>query len=623
MEDLEKKGRSIEKDRPKERSKHSYISIDSAPPGYSVPVARWRAPGLLFLFLIISTSLLAFIDHSSLGQFLFHGGDLVTAPFTGERSVPLRVFIVSYFIAFGAFSHGQVAWKISLTGDLVFSYLIICAFMDVGALAYDTIVKAPIPLIVIEILSGFLGYAVYSFKIMERGQMPSRIPVTSKYTQNAKWLLRLLWVCFVAGALTFVATHVFDEALIFARHWSLLGGIGPGVLLFMPIVFLLLYAIAQIDRFSEHGEPITPPLTIIIPAHNEEDVIALTIDAIETAAAQYGGEVSVIIANNNSSDNTASAAQAALAQSAHIHGLVLEENNAGKSFALNSALSATQTDFVVRIDADTQIFPDALTLAMERMKDPNVGVVGGLPLPPGGGMFDRARFLELVVKHGFYSVSLSALNAVVGVPGMFAVYRTDLPKKLGGFVQGMNGEDTDMSLRIGELGYQLKVDPRIKFVSEVPADYKHMREQRLRWFRSVFHVSARCRDLIYSGKPSVRGKILLPFMLLNSAMRAMMVPLILFGVLLIIAPGINERSLPLHGVLAVGVGAPALISIISSFLNRSPRAILYVPEYLLFRLLRAYFSLESNLSISVKDHGQHLYERAALQREIGKSQRDA
>ena len=163
-------------------------------------------------------------------------------------------------------------------------------------------------------------------------------------------------------------------------------------------------------------------------------------------------------------------------------GRVINVPKPGKSNALNAGLEATQTEFLVRVDADTLVGEDNLSRAMPYFSDPAVGVVGGVPIPPGGALFDRARLLEVIVKHGFYSVAMGAVNGVVGIPGMFVVYRTEHPKYLGGFVEGMNGEDTDISLRIGELGYHSVVDPKLRYVSEVPASYLHMREQRMRWF---------------------------------------------------------------------------------------------------------------------------------------------
>ncbi len=56
------------------------------------------------------------------------------------------------------------------------------------------------------------------------------------------------------------------------------------------------------------------------------------------------------------------------------------------------------------------------------------------------------------------------------------------------------------------------------------------------------------------------------------------------------------------------------MAIFSTLLNCMPKGILYVPEYIIFRILRAYFTLESMLSISIKDDGEHIFSRAALAR---------
>lgn len=605
------------------RSEHHFRSIDSTPLGFSARVSLWRAPALLSVFILISAGMLWSVDNIALTQALFHGGDLVAAPFSGSHSMPLRIFIICYMISFGAFSQGKLLWRMGFIADMVVTYFLICMLMDITALVFAELTGILMPFTVIEILSGVVGYAVYSFKLLERGNMPSRIPIQSSDNPELVWITRLVGAIFFAGLITFAAYVSFTEFLLSIRKFALLGGIGPGVLLVLPLTFILLYFLARSDIAREDQSRFTPPLTIIVPAHNEEYVIERTIAAIDVAAKTYDGPVSILVMNNNSTDDTAKVASMALAKCQSALGRVIDEPRPGKSHALNAALDATQTEFVIRIDADTQVGPESLVYAMHRMKDENVGVVGGLPLPPGGGIFDHARFLELMVKHGFYSVGLSAINSVVGVPGMFAAYRTVIPRSLGGFVQGMNGEDTDMSLRTGELGYQVIVDPRIKFISEVPSNYKHMREQRMRWFRSVFHVSARCRDLIYSRRPSVRGKVLLPFMLLNSAMRAMLVPMMIFGVLVLVCPGLNTRLIPWQGILAVALGAPMLMSILCALLNKSLRGVLYVPEYLLFRILRSYFTLESNLSITVKDHGQHLYNPSELIRPADKEPRDA
>jgi cellulose synthase/poly-beta-1,6-N-acetylglucosamine synthase-like glycosyltransferase len=180
------------------------------------------------------------------------------------------------------------------------------------------------------------------------------------------------------------------------------------------------------------------------------------------------------------------------------------------------------------------------------------------------------------------------------------------PRELGGFVEGMNGEDTDISLRIGELGFHSVVDPKIRYISEVPTSYRHMREQRMRWFRSVFHISSRCRDLIYSKEATLRRKVILPYMLVNSARRAMLVPLIIFGLIEYLSGFNPSTPIVWQSIVAVGIGAPAIMAVIACLLNGLPKAIVALPEYLMFRLLRAYFTLESMLGILIQQDGHNL-----------------
>jgi cellulose synthase/poly-beta-1,6-N-acetylglucosamine synthase-like glycosyltransferase len=87
---------------------------------------------------------------------------------------------------------------------------------------------------------------------------------------------------------------------------------------------------------------------------------------------------------------------------------------------------------------------------------------------------------------------------------VFSAYRRGCLDRLGGFAEEINGEDTDIVLRIGRLGYRLINDPRLHVYSEVPRTLSRLREQRLRWFRSTFHVASRNRSAIYR-RQGVRG----------------------------------------------------------------------------------------------------------------------
>lgn len=565
---------------------------------------------MMMIFTIVSTILLFAVNEIPALQRLFPNRDFVFSPYVGTHSIPVRLFIISFYVAFAAVVGTSSLAKVRLLIDtLAYFILICCAFDLLNVVLYDAF-GFVYSIHVVEILSGLLGFLVFSLKLLTHGSMPARdeVPFSRRFKVLA--LTRLSIAVGLAIAMSVAVDRMSLYILDALRDYALLGGIGPGVFLFLPILFLVLYVDGTLQAIMRRKSDFAPPVTVIIPAHNEAHIIGRTIAALEASAAEYGNTVLVLVLNNCSTDDTTGAARAAFAISPSLCGRVVDVSTPGKSIALNRGIAETKTEFVVRIDADTQVQPETLRRAMRHFSRDRIGIVGGMPLPPGKGPFDRARMLEVLLKHGYYQVAFGATDCIVGIPGMFAAYRTDQVRAVGGFVTGMNGEDTDVALRIGESGYRTVGDPSVVYTSEVPLTYRHLREQRMRWFRSVYHVSARNLTYMDGWRFSVRGKIILPFMLLNSARRAMMVPLVLFGVLCLVYGFDAEGTLAAQAILAVVIGAPALMAAFAALANGRPRALLGLPEYVVFRMARAYLTLESVLSIAIADPSPRLQDRA-------------
>ncbi|WBY16720.1 glycosyltransferase [Erythrobacteraceae bacterium WH01K] len=579
------------------RTGFAFRSVDSRPTGLSAFVPRWRAPMLLLVFTLLAVVQLEAFDIGGWSG-AFPAGDYVFAPYAGEHSIAVRVYILSFFAAFALFAAGSPKARALLWLDASLRFIAVCAVLDTLNAGFLSIAGEPYPLSVVQIMAGLAGFAIFSLLLMERGVMPEGVPVKAGTHDFRRALLRLGLTTAIAAVLALLVGTSNLAVIEQLRQLTLLGGIGPGVILFLPLLFVQLYAIAVIERRIVARERFAAPLSVIVPAFNEAHVIGATIAYLDRAALDYPENVEVLVLDNGSKDDTPDVARDALAQAQALDGRVVSVPEPGKANALNRGIAEAKNEFVVRIDADTLVGPDNLRLAMQNFADAPIGVVGGVPLPPGGGLFDRARLVEVLVKHGYYSPALSAIYGLVGVPGMFVIYRAEALRQVGSFAAGMNGEDTDMSLRIGELGYHAMIDHRVRYVSEVPATFSHMREQRMRWFRSVYHVSARARDLVFSSRGSIRGKLVLPYMLLNSARRAMMVPIVLFGIGELLFAN-ADNLLVWQAIAAVLVGAPAMVAATAALLNRKPSALLALPEYILFRLLRAYYTLESMLSIVV------------------------
>lgn len=580
---------------------HQYWSVDSAPATLTRPLPLTAAPLVLLLFTLISSLLLFAVNTVPWLVETFPNRDFVFSPYLGTHSIPLRIFILSFYLAFtaavGASSLGKLKFLVEMTS---FFIIICCVFDMLNVVLYEAY-GFIYSLHVVEILSGLFGYFVFSLKLLDHGSMPARAQTPTSPRYKIRGSLRLGIAVAIAIGLSVYVDGLDLFIIERLRDLALLGGTGPGVFLFLPMLFLLLYVDGTVQAIIRRKVTFTPPVTVIVPAHNEAHVIGRTIASLDASAAGYGGEVLVLVLNNCSTDDTVKATWEAFDKARHLKGRVVDVPTPGKAKALNRGVMEVRTPFMIRIDADTQVQPATLRRAMRHFSRPGVGVVGGLPLAPGDGPFDRARTLEVLLKHGYYQVAYGATDAIVGVPGMFAAYRTRLVRAVGGFVTGMNGEDTDVSLRIGEMGHRIVGDPSVVYVSEVPVTYRHLREQRMRWFRSVYHVSARNRNYLDSWRFSMRGKIILPFMLLNSARRAMMVPLALFSLLHLGFAFEGEATLTVSAALAVLLGAPTLMAAFAALANGRPQALLGLPQYTLFRIVRSYLTLESVLSIAFAD----------------------
>ncbi len=118
--------------------------------------------------------------------------------------------------------------------------------------------------------------------------------------------------------------------------------------------------------------PVTPPLTVVIAAHNEEPRIAARVrDLLDQ---EYPPEnLHVIVVDDGSTDGTAVAADIG---DPRVRVIRLAEN-VGKAAALNAGIAATTTELLVFTDARQRFAPGALRMLAEPFADTEVGAVSG------------------------------------------------------------------------------------------------------------------------------------------------------------------------------------------------------------------------------------------------------
>jgi glycosyltransferase involved in cell wall biosynthesis len=182
-------------------------------------------------------------------------------------------------------------------------------------------------------------------------------------------------------------------------------------------------------------------ISLLVPAFNEEKLLAETLRSIQQASAAFtarGWETELIVCDNNSTDRTAEIAREAGAT------VVLEPINQ-IARARNRAASAASGDWLVFVDADSQPSPGLFEDAAKAMLDSRV-MFGGVTIRLAGFHPIAATvtgFWNLVSRIGKY------------VAGSFIFCEAAAFRKVGGFDhQFFAGEELDLSNRLSRLARQ-------------------------------------------------------------------------------------------------------------------------------------------------------------------------
>src|SRR5262245_25659016 len=126
----------------------------------------------------------------------------------------------------------------------------------------------------------------------------------------------------------------------------------------------------QKQRFESHR---TCDLTVVVPAYNEAASIADTIRSIQ---AQTLPARQIIIIDDFSTDDTGD-----IARSLGATVIRPPKNTGSKAGAQNFALPLVNTEFIMAIDADTTLAPDAIEKLMAGLDDPDVAAACGFVIP--------------------------------------------------------------------------------------------------------------------------------------------------------------------------------------------------------------------------------------------------
>jgi len=290
------------------------------------------------------------------------------------------------------------------------------------------------------------------------------------------------------------------DTVTFAVIGSLQGKVT--LMLVVLLVFNLIrstfyIALACLRRRKVTFDPdFTPPVSVLVPAYNEESVIERCVESL--LASDYP-DLRIVVIDDGSIDHTVETVERRWADDPRV--MLLTEENQGKWHAENYALETIQTPIFVGVDADTVIAPDAISWLVQQFKDLRVGAVAGY-VEVGNSMNLLTRFqaLEYIVGQGLARRAFEVFNGILVVPGAIGAWRTEAVRKAGLYSPSTITEDADLTVAVHRAGYLVRFEEKSLAYTEAPERVGALMRQRIRWSLGMLQTSWKHRGALPEGR---------------------------------------------------------------------------------------------------------------------------
>ena len=239
-------------------------------------------------------------------------------------------------------------------------------------------------------------------------------------------------------------------------------------------------------KSPQHGHVPPDRITIVIPVLNDAEGLLVSLQSIHR---QTHKPAQIIVVSDGSTDNT-NAVLTTLHQRGEIDRLIINDRRLGRGVSGNVALHFVDTEFVMFIDCDTLLGPNALEALQSRlMERPDAGACSGNIGVNNhrASLWTALQQLEYMVALDFGREFADSFNAMACCSGALSMYRTEYLSHMGGFSPG-SGEDLGTTLRFRRAGYEVHFEADAWAYTNAPVSLSALVQQRLRWDRDAFRL---------------------------------------------------------------------------------------------------------------------------------------
>jgi len=295
-----------------------------------------------------------------------------------------------------------------------------------------------------------------------------------------------------------------------------------------------------------------PPISVLVPAHNESATIEASVTAMLTLEYRH---FEVIVVNDGSKDDTlerlrhafdlyevpatypatiaTKPLRAIYRSRTRTRLLVLDKENGGKADSLNAAINASRFPLIIAVDADTLIEPDALLrLTRPFLLGRQIAAVGGTVRVANGCTVKDGRVVDARVPGRFLPgvqvveylraflfgrLGWNRLGGSLIISGAFGLFRKEYIHGIGGYRTSSVVEDLDLVVRLHRYLRARKVRYEIPFIpdpvawTEVPESGRVLGRQRERWQRGLVAAMWQYKGMLFNPRYGRVGLLAMPF----------------------------------------------------------------------------------------------------------------
>ncbi|WP_058308635.1 glycosyltransferase family 2 protein [Gracilibacillus massiliensis] len=297
----------------------------------------------------------------------------------------------------------------------------------------------------------------------------------------------------------------------------------------------------------------TKPVSIIVPAYNEEAGI---VDNVHALLNLHYPQTELLVVNDGSTDSTQTKLVkqfkmkqvhrvireqidtkkiiAVYQSTIYPHLWLVEKENGGKADALNVGINMAKCPYFCSIDGDSLLDDKSLLRVMKPINMSNDQVVAA-----GGNVriandfdirlgaiykFQLSKNPLIVMQIVEYlrafmmgRIALSKYNLILIISGAFSVFSKEWVIRAGGYSTNIIGEDMELVVKLHRLLKEQKQNKRIEFVpdpvcwTEAPTKLSVLRKQRRRWSQGLLESLWKHKKMTFNPKYRQIGMISFPY----------------------------------------------------------------------------------------------------------------